>query len=38
MLGIKTQKGAVAPAVLEGITWETERKGVPWKIIFQMPV
>lgn len=35
MLGIKTQKGAVAPAVLEGITWETERKGVPGKLSFK---
>ena len=35
MLGIKTQKGAVAPAVLEGVTWETERKGVPGKLTFK---
>lgn len=35
MLGIKTQKGAVAPAVLEGVTWETERKGVPGKLSFK---
>ena len=35
MLGIKTQKGAVAPAVLENVTWETERKGVPGKLTFK---
>lgn len=35
MLGIKTQKGAVAPAVLEGVIWETERKGVPGKLTFK---
>lgn len=35
MLGIKTQKGAVAPAVLEDVTWETERKGVPGKLSFK---
>lgn len=34
-LGIKTQKGAVAPTVLEGVTWETERKGVPGKLYFK---
>ena len=35
MLGIKTQKGAVAPTVLEGVIWETERKGVPGKLSFK---
>lgn len=35
MLGIKTQKGAVAPTVLEGVTWETERKGVPGRLSFK---
>lgn len=35
MLGIKTQKGAVAPTVLEDVIWETERKGVPGKLSFK---
>lgn len=34
-LGIKTTKGAVAPAALEGITWTTERRGVPGKLTFK---
>lgn len=33
-LGIKTTNGAIAPAVLEGITWTTERRGVPGKLTF----
>lgn len=34
-LGIKTTNGAIAPAILEGITWITERRGTPGKLIFK---
>lgn len=34
-LGIKTIKGAIAPAVLEGMTWVTERRGTPGKLTFK---
>lgn len=32
---IKTQKGPVAPAVFDGATWSTERKGTPGKFSFK---
>lgn len=35
ILGIKTNKGPVSPVVLEGVTWETERQGVPGKLTFK---
>ena len=34
-LGIKTTNGAIAPAILEGITWITERRGTPGKLTFK---
>lgn len=34
-LGIKTIKGAISPAILEGITWITERRGTPGKLTFK---
>lgn len=34
-LGIKTTKGAIAPTALEGVTWTTERRGVPGKLTFK---
>lgn len=34
-LGIKTTNGAIAPAVLEGVTWTTERRGAPGKLTFK---
>ena len=32
---IKTQKGPVAPAILDGACWDTERKGTPGKFTFK---
>ena len=32
---IKTQKGPIAPTILDGATWSTERKGVPGKFTFK---
>lgn len=34
-LGISTNKGPVSPSILEGVTWETERQGVPGKLTFK---
>lgn len=34
-LGISTNNGPVSPAILEGVTWETERQGVPGKLTFK---
>lgn len=34
-LGINTNNGPISPAILEGVTWETERQGVPGKLTFK---
>ena len=34
-LTIATEKGAIAPNILEGASWDTERKGVPGKFTFK---
>lgn len=34
-LGILTTKEAISPTTLEGVTWETERRGSPGKLTFK---
>lgn len=34
-LGILTTKGAISPTTLEGVIWETERRGSPGKLTFK---
>ena len=33
---IETKKGLITPATLDGVTWDTERKGVPGKLTFKL--
>ena len=33
---IETKKGLVQPLVEDGVTWDTERKGVPGKLTFKL--
>lgn len=35
-LVIETKKGLIQPLVEDGVTWDTERKGVPGKLTFKL--